>query len=477
MKNVWKSFLIGALGVIGLCIASGVGMFGCTVNPLGAGEVTPDTPPVVPPVNNPTREVFTIDNAVVVPSDVEAIQYPDMFNDPVLTTARVADPYCAIVQNEVAYPVEYLGNNEFPQITGAPLPTHIKRMIGIKDVWIPEPNLNDCPYGVPYEKMRQALDNTLLRVKALGADEITYTNYIEFLNFESAQLQDPGQAATGAEDLRYIARQAEAAGLDMTLYLNLAPGKVKVSWDIPGEEWLTTLINNWEPFVLDQARIAEETGIDSMMINHFDYQPGIQGYEEVYQAEMLDLLAKTRQVYSGRILFMIEPVWGADLKKLDTLLRSVDGFIYTPITTPLKDWSDKTVSVPNLKQSYANNLNSIAGDFGKFNKPFLFRILIQSERDFLEKGWNEDMFCIARGEDRCYQKSLPVDFSLQAIAYEAMLETIAQIDTGNTVTIDSIDVNGYWFTDVILPFNSQPQFAQTVRNKPAEAIIFQWFKR
>ncbi|MHC1782262.1 MAG: hypothetical protein AB9891_05780 [Anaerolineaceae bacterium] len=188
----------------------------------------------------------------------------------------------------MAYPAEYLGVYEFPPVTGAPLPETVTRSIGIKDVWIAEPNLNDCPYLVPYEEMRQSLDSTLERVKALGAEEITFTNYIAFENFEKPVLQSPDRAAISDADLRYFAGQAEKMGLGMTLYLNLAPGNVKVEYEIQGDPWLAELINQWEPFAVSQAKLAEETGIDAVMINHFDYQPGIQGYEDVYQTEMLE---------------------------------------------------------------------------------------------------------------------------------------------------------------------------------------------
>jgi len=489
MKKGMKSILIIIFALSGLCIAGFIAMLLFNIcPPIGPWPIPPwcknvsqetvNLPEVdLPKVLSSTPEEITIENGIVVPTDVKVIDYPDMFNTPAIISSQVINPYCAIDQSRVAYPAEYLGSYEFPQIIGAPLPAEIIRLVGIKDVWIPEPNHNNCPYSEPYEKMRQALDSTLLRVNALGADEITYTNYIEFVDFENAALQTPEKAATSFEDLRYIARQANKTGLEMTLYLNLAPGSVKVSWEIPNEEWLATLINNWKPFVLDQARLAEETGIGAIMINHFDYQPSVKGFEDVYQAEMLELLNETREIYSGRILFMIEPVWGADLNKLDKLLSSVDGFIYTPITTALRNRNDKTVNVSNLKSSYLDNLNSISRDFGRFKQSFLLRILIQSEKTFLENGWNEDMFCLPKNGDPCYQKDLDVDFSLQAVAYEALFEAVAQIDSENGMEIGGIDSNGYWFTDVILPYDSQPQFAQTIRNKPAERLVFEWFKQ
>ena len=327
MKKGLKFPLIVVLVLAGLFIGGTAVMFFAKLCPPAGPWPTPpwcginsqDTynlPPISFPLSVPTPEVLTIENAIVFPTDKGAIDYPDMFTNPTITSAQVIDPYCAIEQEEVAFPAEYLGSYEFPQVNGAPLPAEINRIVGIKDVWIPEPNHNSCPYSVPYEKMRQALDTTLLRVEALGGDGITFTNYIHFVDFENAELQPPDKSAITASDLRYITDRAQQIGLEMTLYLNLAPGQVEVSWEIPSGEWLATLINNWEPFVLEQAQQAEEAGIDALMVNHFDYQPSIAGFEDVYQTEMLEVVNNVREIYSRRILLMIEPLAGANLNKL-----------------------------------------------------------------------------------------------------------------------------------------------------------------
>jgi hypothetical protein len=165
------------------------------------------------------------------------------------------------------------------------------------------------------------------------------------------------------------------------------------------------------------------------------------------------------------------------LNKLSDLLTAVDGFIYTPYTNILENAPDKTVSVQNLKVLYAGNLKEVGREFGRYQKPFLLRVLVQSEKEFLEKGWNEDMFCIERDGDPCYQKNLTVDFSLQAVAMEAMLEAVSQVERDQVMAIENIDIYGYWFTDVILPDFSQPQMAHSIRNKPAESVVYAWFKR
>ncbi|NPV75314.1 MAG: hypothetical protein HPY59_02960 [Anaerolineae bacterium] len=342
----------------------------------------------------------------------------------------MSGPYCALTREEVAYPAEYLGAYQPPPVEGAPLPQTIRRSIRVKDVWIAEPNLKNCPFLIPYEKMRLSLNSTLERIKALGGEEITFSNYIYFMDFEKPLLQSPSQVATSEADLRYIVGKADEMGIAMTLYLNLAPGDLKVSWEIPGEGWLERLIDQWAVFVVDQAKLAEETDIDAIMINHFDYQPGIGGFEGVCQTKMLELLDRVRAIYSGQVLFVIEPGIGADLNKLSDLLDAVDAFISTPYTSSLEISADKTVSVDNLKRLYSENINNIGVEFARFEKPFLLRVLIQSEKDFLIRGWNEDMFFIERSGDPCYLKNLTVDFSVQAVAMEAILEAVSEVQRG-----------------------------------------------
>jgi len=420
------------------------------------------------------KNSITMNDVLVTPTDINKIDYPKFYNTPAIVKATIKDPYCAITKEEVVYPVSYLGSHEFPQIKNAPLPAEISRIIGIKDTWVPEPNLNKSCYSSGYTATKQAYEKTLERVKVLGANQISFTNYVHFSDFKNAQIDGPDKAAVSEGDLRFVADKASKQNLKFILYLNLAPGKQTVS-DIPNSSWLSTLTKNWEPFVLNQAKIAEETGIYAIMINHFDYQPTIKGFEDTYQKEMTLLLQKMKTIYSGRVLLMIDPIWGADLSKLDLLLKQVDGFIYTPVTNILGNQNDKTVSVNNLKTLYLDNFAGLGRDFNKYNKPIYIRILIQSSKEFLEKGWSEDMFCIMRGSEQCYQNKLEVDFGAQAIAYEAMLEAIAQIHNKH-FTVGGVDSYGYWFTDVILPSFSQPQIAQSIRNKPAESIIKAWFK-
>jgi hypothetical protein len=72
------------------------------------------------------------------------------------------------------------------------------------------------------------------------------------------------------------------------------------------------------------------------------------------------------------------------------------------------------------------------------------------------------------------QKNLPTDFSVQAIAYEAMLEAVAQQTYFTTAAVTPAS---YLYTDVALPMNGMPNISFSWRNKPTESILYQWFKK
>ncbi len=424
-----------------------------------------------PSGTQPEVEELKLENTIVIPTDLTKITYPTSYQS-TLTSITVKNPYCTIDSETAAYPASYLGAYALPEIDGAPLPSDIRRAVGIKDSWINEPNLNNCP--VSGDPMFVSFEKTLKRAKALGAQEIHITNFVNFENFQGATL-DVNRKAIPDSTLQRIAEAASKNGLGVVLYLNVAPGDQKVS-DIPSDEWLAKFIDNYDPFLLNQAAIAQRTGISGIMLGHFDYQPSIKGHEDVYNEKMLSLIKKVRATYSGKIVFLIEPTLGADLTKLDKLLNEVDAYIYTPTTRPLLSSPDKTVSVSNIREQYLKDFEYIGATYGKYKKPVYIRILIQSEKDFLVNGWNEDQFCIKRGDNSCYQKDLTVDFSLQAIAYEAIMEALKGAHN-KYFQVGAVDTYGYWYTDVMLPKNSQPQMAHTIRNKPAESIVKAWFER
>jgi len=443
-------------------------------------------PPWCGTTSAPVEEEFK--DVLVVPTDMDKIIYPDFYRQVKPTDIITSDPYCFIEARETIYPATYLGAYPLPQIKGAPLQPEIKRVVAFMDTWISHPlgnpNINNCLSFknaifslIGKSPMFESYEKTLPRAKMLGGDTIAITNYILFSNFKTASVENE-KPIMDDKTLRKIVKTAKSQGVDVLLYLNLGPGIDRVNdpvGDIPNDEWLATLIDNYAVFLLNQAKIAEETGIKGIMLNHFDYNPSIKGHETAYQNKMLELIEKVRSVYSGQLILLIDPLCGADLAKISGVLSGVDAYIYTPKTNVLWGADDKTVSVGNLKRPYLENFKQIGADFGKYNKPFYFRILIQSHKDFLVDGFQET-YCIQRGADPCYQTKLKPDFSVQAIAYEAMMEAIKEAH-GKFLNIEAVDTYGYSFTDVLLPQVSLPHISHSIRNKPAESIVKEWYKQ
>ena len=103
----------------------------------------------------------------------------------------------------------------------------------------------------------------------------------------------------------------------------------------------------------------------------------------------------------------------------------------------------------------------------------MFRILLQSHRNFFQTGYIPDVaFCT----ENCTQLDIETDFSVQAIGYEAFFEALSEIH-GNGIDVYSTDAYWYWYTDTMLPLNNFPNISHSIRNKPAESVVYYWFSR
>ena len=127
------------------------------------------------------------------------------------------------------------------------------------------------------------------------------------------------------------------------------------------------------------------------------------------------------------------------------------------------------ITVPLMKQKYLDVIAGIASMEDR-SKPRIWIPKAESYRDYFINGFVEDMFCV----NGCSQNNVQTDFSVQAIAYEAALEAIAQ---QTYYTTAAVTPSSTLYTDVALPMNAFPNISFSFRNKPAESILYQWYKR
>jgi hypothetical protein len=146
---------------------------------------------------------------------------------------------------------------------------------------------------------------------------------------------------------------------------------------------------------------------------------------------------------------------------------TVEIVVYSDDSAPMSAQAAQSLSVSSLKPVYKLLLANIANDLsdlGPSQKPVVMVGYIESNLTSLVTGTIDDFGCCA---------SIPTDFSVQAIAYEALLESMSE----SGLNFLSFFSRGYWQTDVILPKDTFPNIGRTVRNKPAESIIYQWFQK
>ena len=148
---------------------------------------------------------------------------------------------------------------------------------------------------------------------------------------------------------------------------------------------------------------------------------------------------------------------------VDTVRTNLDEF-YSSYASYLKTLGIESSNIPPIVFNVQENS---------------FYSALEAEHPFVDDGAG----CTPDGSGNCLQNDVTIDFSVQAIYYEAVLEFLAK---QTYLSVYSIDPKFYWYTDTILPVPCNnlkavcgffPNFSSSIRNKPAEAIFYHWFKR
>jgi hypothetical protein len=444
----------------------------------GSGAVTMDQHRTLWVYGNPGTGP-TFPEMIVVPTDPTVIPDLAFYAERPAATTRVADPYCGVVSPTVAYPKSYLGEFPMPQLGGASLAAATQRGVSLKDYWAyinNNPTTNDgCS-----SSWHAALEETLRRVKALGSDYVAiYQNaYLEDVNAVPLKFDCMGQGCPSwaqipdSEVLR-TAERARAHGLDLYLYVqvdvhDLEGGMLPTA---PTAEWLDRYFAAYTEYMRHLGSLAEQAGIPLMQVDWgvwwIDWTE--PQYKPIYQARLAEVAAEVRKVYSGKLALGVLSPWASDhdalMAQIDVLLLELWGVRFW-----MNEQHSANPTAAVVRDRTEAMLRDLAGVLGKYGKPTIFRIMAQSQSEFLRTGWIEDGFC----SPGCPQRNVKIDFSVQAITYQGQLEAVQNQTAFPTAAVDAM---GYWFADVMLPKESFPNLSQSIRNKPAEVIVHRWFRR
>jgi hypothetical protein len=404
---------------------------------------------------------------MTIPSDVTQIPYPQFYTSQTGFNFTVPDPYCTVASTVVAYPSSYLGMYPLPAIQGAPLATGILRGVSDKDCyWSNNPAYSVTCNGCSGTDNHQAFLDMLARNKNLGADYVTVSQGVRLNDTNAPTLSfDLTTLSLSDADLTWMVAQANALGMGVHVDMEVSGDEAGLAPPTnPTNEYVTNYLNAWSTYVVNRAQMAQQQGVAAMEIDWmmWSFQCWGSQFWPAYVQSMTDLAQQIRSVYQGKIYM----AWQGTMDMIPT---NID-WMRVCLNHNLTSTQIANLSVALRKQTYIDQINSLASSMGKNVIPVVWIFDIESYQDFFLNGWVEDGLCV----NNCMQNSLTTDFSEQAIGYEGFLEAITNQTSVPTAAVESYS---YWWVDVILPDQSFPNISCSVRNKPAESIIYQWYKR
>src|SRR3989449_4882510 len=362
------------------------------------------------------------DGMMTVPSDFTKIPYPEFYQRAPSFSYTVPDPYCAIATAVVAYPASYLGAFPLPAIQGGPLPVAVSRGAAVKDYWhygLTNPSTNAGCSG----DMHASFINTLQRLRKLGADhvDIYEAAYLVDVTATTLDFDLTSRIEISDAELAWIVGAARAAGLEVHEYMQVGGEDLNhVPLPTPPTSaWASAYLDAYTRFIVNRAALAQRDGIQAFQLDWdggywFDWTP----LRDLFIAKMTAAAQQVRGVYSGKILYGDVAPW---ISNDVDLMNSIDWFIGNIFGIQFNAADNANITVPQLRQKYLDLITGLGNVLGAAKRPVVWRLFAQSHRDYLLNGWVEDGFCVSN----CAQSAVRTDFSVQAIAYEGMLEAIS----------------------------------------------------
>ncbi|NBU83514.1 MAG: hypothetical protein EBS21_02720 [Sphingomonadaceae bacterium] len=380
---------------------------------------------------------------------------------------------------------------------GAPLSAQIGRAVMVKDIMLDDnpafvlkgqaPDApNGCSQGAG--ALKGEIDKTVQRLKQLGVQ------YVSIPQWHWAKINSDGSYAFTSADttfgslsdanLAYYVAAVHGAGMKVIM-TNQIQGFIDAQGNNIAtppsnldtfQKWLAV----YKGFMITQAPQFQSLGIDIWELGcgfclWHDTGDGSQATYDLFASKYSEIAKSIKSSFKGKLMISGVP-W---LKDHPEVLDQVDiiqtGFY--PRTTITQSQSD-TISVASYKNLVDNGIKYWAST----GKTVMVVSYIQSRADALTNpGYLEEAVCTgdippngdlaAIDNNICLQRKTKPDFSIQAIVHEAQMEMIK--DTGVTNLI--VLIYDYWETDTLMPQTAFPNIATSIRNKPAEGVVRQWF--
>ena len=373
-----------------------------------------------------------------------------------------------VVPSSIA-PAHYTGSYSIPTPTQR-LDTNIQRAVGLKDYYAG----SACSYGV-----------TLDRLQALGVDRVWVYNYGRWNDFsKDIWTIDKDEWQIPESSFTYLVTEAKKRNIKVFLALQFTAVDKKGVFLPFGERvpeaTMRKILNSHHKLIVDYVKYGEKIGLAGVSLDwNAYYILNMHEYTELWATSMVAIAKDIRANFSGVLTYgqMGSPIY-------DSRIYDVIDEIHISLIPRLTEFENSNISVALLKTKFTELINSAYSQFYNTNKPVTWEIAVQSRDKYFTEGWVEDGFCIgslngspiAYDSTNCVQKSYIPDFSIQAMGIEAAFEAIAEQNKFITKSIDFH--SSYWHTDTLSNSNEGfPYLSQSIRGKPAEKIVKQWFSR
>ena len=430
-------------------------------------------------------------------STKEAVAYPSGYSVVTADSRDIQTDPCKLNLPVVAYPQSWLGTRPLPAVVGAPLPASIGRAIMVKDIMLDEnpafvlkgqsPDApNGCDQGAG--ALKGEMDKTVQRLKQLGMQYISIPQWHwATINADGSYGFTPADSTFGSlsdANLAYYVKAAHAAGIKVIMTNQIQgfiDGQGNMMATPPSnmatfQKWLTL----YKKYMLAQSPQFQALGIDVWELGcgfclWHDVGDGSQTAYNLFAQAYGDIAKNIKTTFKGQMMISGTP-WLKDHPEVLSQIDIIQSGFYpkAPITQAQSD----AITVA----SYKNLVDHGIQYWAQTGKTVIVVSYLQSRADALTNpGYLEESVCTgdippngdlaAIDNNACIQRKTKPDFGLQAIVHEAQLEMIKETGVTNLIVL----LFDYWETDTLMPQTAFPNIATSIRNKPAEAVVRQWF--
>lgn len=351
------------------------------------------------------------------------------------------------------------------------------------------------------ETTRQNIESSFARVKELGANEV-YVHDFDRAIFEDGAdftmtrykigdeifLNDMRDESMTESDIKNLVLSAHENGLKIGIKRNMSfvdIGKY-ISAGISGniqttveedykkfnsghsKEWISDYFKKWTARMVEKALIYQKYGVDIMSITPTWMGPTFAGEESLVNELQKKLIASVRKVFNGKIYlevsrygFLEDKDGNEDWTKYDYYKDSdiVELRIYDLLERYRNGNIEKEIP------RYLKDLNNIAKKKGIKLSIFFAP---SSYADSMKHGSLEVLDYNSE-----IVKNTISDFDYQSKVFEIFFNALPSLSN-----IERINVASFPWDDALDPqVKPKLSIASTFRNKPAESIVKEWFKK